>query len=348
MTPNELRDILQSPREERGLEFKGPGERDDRVFFALVVQAVLAMANRRDGGVVVVGVGETDGRFEPVGLTADELQTWKSDHVLDGLAEYADPSVDVRCSPVELDGRTFLVIEVSEFEDLPVACKKDFPGTLQRGVFYGRPRRKPESMAIGTQADMRDLIDLATEKRLRHLLEITAGAGASLKPDDSWPLLEHIGGKVAPTIRSRGWWSFVVRPARPGATGFGSLAEMEQALRGTEVHYFGYRFPRLYRDVAPMRHQHFLEQQTEVDEFLEAWRFFDSGAFLWLGGYTSDWKDRELFQDRPLPDNWRHGGAPPGSVSSWPTSRWGLSSLRVSGRPASSARASMSRFDLRH
>ncbi len=308
MTPEELERILRTPREERGLEFKGPGRRDQRPFFAIVVQAVLAMANRRDGGQVILGVNDDDGRFEPVGLSAEELATWGSDHVLDGLAEYADPSVDVQCYHVEVAGKTFVVLEVNEFEDQPVACKKDFPGTLQRGAFYGRPRRKPESTPVTTQADMRDLIELATEKRLRRILAVTAGAGASLEPEESWPILAHMGGETTATIRSRGWWSLVVRPARTGAPGFGSLAELDGVLKEVEVQYFGYRFPRLYTDVRPDRHQGLLEQQTAVHEFLQAWRFFQSGAFVWQGGYVSDWQDRELLRERPLPPNWKHGG----------------------------------------
>ena len=58
------------------VEFKGPGARTDKPFFAKVVKAVLGMASRRDGGLVIIGV--EDKQWEPVGLNDDELATWSN------------------------------------------------------------------------------------------------------------------------------------------------------------------------------------------------------------------------------------------------------------------------------
>jgi hypothetical protein len=51
------------------------------------------MANRRDGGVVIIGVDETGSGLIPVGLNTADLSTWQYDDVADSLAAYADPSV---------------------------------------------------------------------------------------------------------------------------------------------------------------------------------------------------------------------------------------------------------------
>jgi predicted HTH transcriptional regulator len=47
------------------------------------------MANRRDGGMVIIGVkNET---LEPVGLEDDEVDSWTYDHLATNVNEYTSP-----------------------------------------------------------------------------------------------------------------------------------------------------------------------------------------------------------------------------------------------------------------
>lgn len=164
------------------MEFKGPGSRTgNRQLTAKVVRACLSMANNRDGGIVVIGVEEGDaGELLPVGLTEDELATWQHDHLADTLAEYADPSISFDSQVTDHQGNSYMVIEVHEFPDIPVLCKKEYQGVLRRGACYVRTRRKPETAEISTQQDMRDLLDLATEKGVRKFLTQAYEAGLSV------------------------------------------------------------------------------------------------------------------------------------------------------------------------
>ena len=93
MTDEEFDQLLALGRELSGLEFKGPGPRSDRQLFAQVVRAVLGMANRRDGGTVVIGVEDSGTSLSPIGLSDADLATWTYDAVADGIAVYADPNV---------------------------------------------------------------------------------------------------------------------------------------------------------------------------------------------------------------------------------------------------------------
>ena len=68
MTDEEFAQLLALSHEISGVEFKGPGARSDRRLFARVVRAALGMANRRDGGTVVIGVEDTGSSLNPVGL----------------------------------------------------------------------------------------------------------------------------------------------------------------------------------------------------------------------------------------------------------------------------------------
>ena len=183
MTDEEFAQIMGLAHEIRGLEFKGPGRSTDRRLFAQVVKAVLGMANRRDGGRVVVGVEDLGDSLHPVGLDVTQLATWNYDDVADRIATYADPSVAFDLEVTEYNGRSYVVIQVEEFADVPVLCKRAYDDVLRDGACYVRPRRKPETTEIPTYADMRDLLDLAVEKGVRRLLAQVQRVGLTVPPD---------------------------------------------------------------------------------------------------------------------------------------------------------------------
>jgi|SRR5579884_416287 predicted HTH transcriptional regulator len=94
MTEEEFREYLALGREGRRVEFEGPGSRKDKHFLARVVRAVIGMANRRDGGLVIIGVQEQDDELIPAGLSEEQLRTWiRYDDVAKSIGNYTDPSV---------------------------------------------------------------------------------------------------------------------------------------------------------------------------------------------------------------------------------------------------------------
>ncbi len=163
-----------------GVEFKGPGSLQDSRFVAQVVKAVLGMTNRRDGGSVIIGVRDDGGTLTLSGITADDLPSWTYDAVADQIARYADPSVNFQLDIKEYDGNKYVILEVAEFSDIPVLCKRAFNGVLRDGACYVRTRRKPETTEIPAQAEMRDLLDLAIEKGVRQFLERAARVGLNV------------------------------------------------------------------------------------------------------------------------------------------------------------------------
>jgi len=48
-----------------------------------------------------------------------------------------------------------------------VICKKDGMEKLRRGAVYTRSRRMPETVEVPGQVEMREILDLALEKRSR-------------------------------------------------------------------------------------------------------------------------------------------------------------------------------------
>jgi hypothetical protein len=194
LTDAELAEYLRLSHEIDGVEFKGPGPRTSALLFAKVARAMLAMSNRAQGGIVIIGIAE--GRAhkpKPVGLEDDDLASWNFDDVAAGLAPIADPAIRFRVSTPQLEGRPYVGIEVDAFDDIPIICQRKYPPNARRGdqmvlrvgAVYVRSRRKPESIEIPSQTEMRELLELATERRMARLLGTVNRAGLTLegRPD---------------------------------------------------------------------------------------------------------------------------------------------------------------------
>lgn len=180
MTEEQFRALIAAGRESESLEAKPGGLRTDRFLGARVVRSALGMANHEGGGFIVIGVEErADGTFDLVGVPAVNLATWNHDDVSAMINGVADPHISIETDIVASDGRTFVVITIREFVDVPVVCRVNgpaLPGERQihrKDACYARSRRKPETIeAITDPTTWRTLMDLAANKNARRILNV--------------------------------------------------------------------------------------------------------------------------------------------------------------------------------
>lgn len=156
-------------KEERYLEYKRSmiwtGNDMTKVKIA---KAMMAMANLRNGGVIVVGMQETTrGVWVPEAMTPQQIASFTQDDVAQWVNDYATPAVQFSIGAFEYNGNQFEVIQVQEFDTSPVICRKQkIAGgeTLEAGAIYYRSNRKIESAPISSDEDSRELIGLAIDK----------------------------------------------------------------------------------------------------------------------------------------------------------------------------------------
>ena len=153
-------------REERNLEYKRTISWDDIETKVKVTQAAMAMANISDGGYIVIGVTKKGDIYIPDGMQKDNLDSFNQDDVMTWVNEYADPYVELTVVSAERDNKNFVIIEIMEFDQLPIVCKKNGQG-LKRGDVFTRSRRKHETARVGSQNEMREIIELAVDKENR-------------------------------------------------------------------------------------------------------------------------------------------------------------------------------------
>ncbi|HEX6087328.1 MAG TPA: ATP-binding protein [Thermoanaerobaculia bacterium] len=50
-----------------------------------IIRTALAMANLRDGGIIIIGVSESGDRWERTGISDEDLATYEVDEVIDAI-----------------------------------------------------------------------------------------------------------------------------------------------------------------------------------------------------------------------------------------------------------------------
>jgi hypothetical protein len=290
-----VEELLTVNYETRGFEVKGPGLRSHKAFLAKVVRAALAMGNLPDKGRVCIGIDNDKMAAMQPGLDATQFaERSNSDAVAAAFAEYADPPLELSIWPRSLSsGAQVVVIDVEEFRDIPHFCKKDYPGVLRRGALYVRPRGKPESVEVSAPTELREVVELATEKQVRRFVRIARAAGielgasaptdlaASQYADETQRGWAETATDQLSFINGRGHWEVSVRPEhyQEARIPFNDLKDFVTRrtvrLRGWPLPFVDNRDPVMHgqtwtgQDLKPRGIPH-----------AEAWRMFQSGQFL--------------------------------------------------------------------
>jgi hypothetical protein len=131
----------------------------------------------------------------PDGLSDAELETFDPDEMLDQLEEYASPRVIVNMARFEFYHNKYVGIEVAEFEELPVVCKKAYNGHLRRGSIYIRPfTGRPRSTIVNSAEEMRSVLELAIDKGILSFEARAAHRGFGRPPADNAAYAAELGG----------------------------------------------------------------------------------------------------------------------------------------------------------
>ncbi len=224
---------IEAAGENANIDAKGPMEWDGGEASAGLTKDIIALANSRDGGVIVVGKQEPQpGKFVLAGVSEPQAASFETTKVATWVNNHCLPPVSLVCYRQEHQGRTFIVIAVQEFHDVPVICTRQYelpvPGKsskvlLRKGAIYVRTANT-ESAPLSSVEEMRQLIGLATTKRADQMLAMFQSMlkGRPLlaeKPHEE--LFEAEQEAVRAVLNSdskdqveQGAWTFLCHPVR--------------------------------------------------------------------------------------------------------------------------------------
>lgn len=230
LTEEEVRRYLDVVGESPNVDFKGPMAWDGARTSAELAKDIVALSNTRGGGALVIGVRElAAGEFDRCGVTQEQADTFDTTKVASWLNTRFDPPVRLGCFRThDNDGVLFIVIVVSEFNELPAMCVKAFQDSenknkpiLRVGDIYIRTENS-ESAPIRKTDDLRQLISLATTKKHDELLQSISSllAGTAQTPatmsepyaDDLSEMQESMR-RLLGTYLDMGSWSVLCFPS---------------------------------------------------------------------------------------------------------------------------------------
>ncbi len=184
-----LRQYLEFLQEGRNVDYKESTAWNDNEFKAKITKSILGFSNVRDGGVIIFGVKEqADGSFTKEGVSKEHYDTYNFDDLTSHISNFADPYVRLELYKEELEGGNYILIRIFEFDELPVICKRAYTpasgAILRCGAIYTRSYGKPQTIEVPSQTEMREILDMATEKKVRKFIETSERVGMELRQQE--------------------------------------------------------------------------------------------------------------------------------------------------------------------
>lgn len=108
-----------------------------------------------------------------IGFSNGELSSFEYDKIKGIIDSFASSTPVFSIKWIEDKNKKFIVIQVSEFDELPIICKKDSQtkDIMRRGDIYCRLLSGNISTDKATEKEMREIIEMAIDKGNRKLKE---------------------------------------------------------------------------------------------------------------------------------------------------------------------------------
>jgi hypothetical protein len=180
LADQEIVDAIQAGEERPDLDYKLDIDlTGDKKGKAEITKDVIAMANS-GGGLLIGGVSEEPAGFRRKGMPEGSLEAFDSTALNDFANNYSDPPINATTRKVTVEGKTYGIVIVPEFDRQPHIVIKDYPDVLREGDVLVRSASN-NSVRAGPH-DMRDLINLAISRRQGALKGLLQAALKSTRP----------------------------------------------------------------------------------------------------------------------------------------------------------------------
>jgi hypothetical protein len=289
MTYEQLKPLIEGQTESPSLDFKA----DCSLDLKRLAKDIIAMSNVRDGGLIVIGVKEQETGFEATGVADANLTTYNKDQMKDKLAKYTDPSVDFDVYfPADSNNKTFVVIKVYSFKEIPVICVRDWDKDLVANtIYYRNTNQRVQSGAVSNAHDLRAVIEHAAIKMFQKYRDLGLTQNTVTNSQSELPLPDS---KLVTKIKSRGFFAFKFAFSPILEL---DLAELKDIIQRCQVN-LNWTYPYIHS--RPLQENNslqfgdnFLEMELEMWSRKEFWRFFIDGSFSFISAFTEDWFGEE-------------------------------------------------------
>lgn len=265
-----------------------------------IIKDILAMSNTQDGGKIIFGVRDSD--FEFIGLSDEAYQSFDATPINQLLHNYADPAHTCSVVKAEIEGKKTVVIDVSEFSEVPIICKisansRQNVEVLKKGAVYIRTS-DCTSEPINRADEMRSILAIGLTKKSDELLgviqKLITGKPIAEKPQDKQLYEEEIteaqtffDSKIA---SEAGYWEVIAYPNSYKPELIANPVDVGDIVNNSIVHLRGWDFPHVDNHEHASNFNKGKQSFTDSDtvQVKEAWRMHKSGLLVWKQYFRED------------------------------------------------------------
>lgn len=270
------------------------------------IKDILAIANTRDGGTIVLGV--KDDTRELVGVSREVWASFDQSAVAEMVHRYSKPKANIQVVKTEVNGKFVVAVMVIEFEDVPIICAETITelhnssrSILRKSAVYIRTSAAATE-EISSDQDMRELLSRAMLKRGDELLRSVERLikGKPLSPnEESIDLYQKEIQEAEAWFREvlqKGFqnsprWELIAYPSQYLAERIPNLPDLERLIKDSQVSLRGWDFPYIGRRGEPSTFNTGFQGYVDWEVIREAFRLYKSGLFVCKRAIWEDLQD---------------------------------------------------------
>lgn len=299
---DEICTYIKSGVETPNLDYKvtASWDKDHKEDKLELTKDILAMANTRDGGKIIIGVDDKTKTL--VGLSDEVYDSFEITKVNEFLHKYADPAFT--CNVIKkdnLEDKKVVIIDVPEFQEVPIVCKDNGHDpenklVLIKGGLYIRTA-KCTSELVSSADEMRSILGRGLSKKSDELLSSIQKlmTGKPLREDANSEKQYETEFKEAEIFfnekldTSVGSWGISVYPTIYKSNRIKNPVEAGNIVTKSTVRLRGWDIPHSDRENIS-NFSKGKESFTDSKEWheAEAWRMYKSGLFIWKELFRED------------------------------------------------------------
>lgn len=296
----EVVEMIEQSKETRNVDYKAPHawDKDNFESKAGLTKDIMAFSNTQDGGTLIIGIGEReDGTgYDIEGLTHDQLRTYDISSVGSFVNERCEPAAKFDLRTFEYRGKHLIVIQISEFDSVPIVCKKDAQKRggkdfiFKKGQIFIRTD-DAKSKPIQSAEEMHKLLGLGITKKGDELLQsiqrIIRGfpiIETAITPEEMYfeeiEQSEEDFQNAFKDYEEYGFWDFVVYPLEYIEKRIDNHRELKDRLQEAKVTLRSRSFPYTRgEEILNVKNGIRKSAEYTTTRFYQIWRLYMSGYF---------------------------------------------------------------------
>ena len=285
-----LRRLLSQKAEIKNVDYKltfnwNEASKEDK---GKIMKDIIAMANSKEGGIILFGVSNKD--MEPEGMPKEDYESFDQTKISDFINNYAYPKVSFVVEKPEYDGKFFVMITVKEFDKIPILCT-DFIKSSK-----GEDILKKGCIPIRTEGAQSKWVETADE--WKELFELSINKEIDSESQRMQEIIEantFIDEHITNMFSDHGRWEIVVYPKFYNERLISKINKLRELInKPTSKIYYGfpYRYPTDLFDLNNGVGSYYpLKKQDDYD-LVTGFEMTQSGILVWKQVFVEDFKSQ--------------------------------------------------------